>query len=133
MVEIDGEKYLDGGLADSIPVEYFESIGYDRNVAVLTRPLGYRKKPNDMMPLIRAKYKKYPELVKTIAERHIMYNRELDLIAEKEAAGRLFVIRPEDDIPVRRVEKDPEKLHQAYDLGRKAAEEKLLALISYLS
>ena len=100
---------------------------------MLTRPLGYRKKPNDMMPLIRAKYKKYPELVKTIAERHIMYNRELDLIAEKEAAGRLFVIRPEDDIPVRRVEKDPEKLRQAYDLGRKAAEEKLLALISYLS
>lgn len=60
MVEIDGEKYLDGGLADSIPVEYFESIGYDRNVAVLTRPLGYRKKPNDMMPLIRAKIQKIP-------------------------------------------------------------------------
>ena len=133
MVEIDGEKYLDGGLADSIPVEYFESIGYDRNVAVLTRPLGYRKKPNDMMPLIRAKYKKYPELVKTIAERHIMYNSELDLIAEKEATGRLFVIRPERDIQVKRVEKDPEKLRQAYDLGRKAAEEKLPALISYLS
>ena len=90
MVEIDGEKYLDGGLADSIPVEYFESIGYDRNVAVLTRPLGYRKKPNDMMPLIRAKYKKYPELVKTIAERHIMYNRELDLIAEKAGGGQTF-------------------------------------------
>ena len=43
IVEIDGKKLLDGGMADSIPLKFFESIGYDRNVVVLTQPADYRK------------------------------------------------------------------------------------------
>ncbi len=50
IVEIDGQKTADGGISDSIPVEFFESLGYDRNVAVLTQPKTYQKAQKQMMP-----------------------------------------------------------------------------------
>ena len=132
IVEIDGRKYLDGGIADSIPVAFFQQLGYDRNVVVLTRPKGYQKKKNGVMPLIRRKYRAYPKLVEAVANRHIVYNNTLAEIDRDEQAGRLFVLRPEKPLPVSRVEKDPKKLKQAYDIGRAAAEQNLTALTAYL-
>lgn len=125
IVEIEGKKLLDGGVADSIPVKFFEELGYDRNIAVLTQPAGYRKSKNKLLALMRLKYRKYPRFIKAIAERHIMYNDTLDYIAEREGKGALLVIRPEEKLPVGKVEKDPEKLKAAYDLGRTAAEKRL--------
>lgn len=133
MVEIDGQKLLDGGIADSIPVEYFESIGYDRSVAVLTQPADYRKQPNRALPLIRRRYRDYPNLVRAMERRHEMYNRELALVAQREAEGRLFVIRPDAPLPVSRMERNPDKLRRAYDEGRKAAQVRLSALKAYLA
>lgn len=132
IVTIDGQKLLDGGIADSIPVRYFESMGYHRNVVVLTQPLGYRKQPNRALPLIACKYRKYPQLVKAMSQRHIAYNAALDDIAQKEADGQLFVIRPPVSLPVRKIEKDPERLRQAYAIGRAAAQSALPALREYL-
>lgn len=125
VVEIDGQRLLDGGIADSVPVRYFQSIGYTRNVVVLTQPLGYQKSKNSMMPLMRMVYRKYPRLVEAIANRHVMYNETLSYIAEKEAEGQLLVIRPEGPLPVSRVEKNPENLRAAYELGRRAATARL--------
>ena len=56
IVEIDGVKLLDGGIADSIPVAYFESIGYTKNVVILTQPQGYRKEKNRVLPLLRGHF-----------------------------------------------------------------------------
>lgn len=95
IVEIDGLKLLDGGISDSIPVAYFEGIGYTKNVVILTQPQGYRKEKNRMLPLIRMKYRQYPNLIKALENRHLMYNAELELIAEQEKRGELFVIRPD--------------------------------------
>lgn len=132
IVEIDGQKLLDGGISDSIPVKYFENIGYDKNVVVLTRPEGYRKEKNSAMSLVRRKYRAYPAFVETMANRHLMYNAELDYIAKEEAEGKLFVIRPAQPIPVGHVEKDPEKLRIAYGMGRDTAEKCLPALQTFL-
>ena len=121
IVEIDGQKLLDGGIADSIPVKFFESIGYDRNVAVLTRSKAFVKKKNEILSLIKLKYRKYPRLVEAMASRHDVYNETLDYIEEKEHDGSLLVIRPDEELPVSRVEKDPEKLRAAYEIGRKNA------------
>ena len=133
IVEIDGQKLLDGGISDSIPVRYFESIGYNRNIAVLTQCKGFTKKRNEAMPLVKLKYKKYPRLVQTIENRHIVYNETLDYIEKKEASGELLVIRPRQELPVSRVEKDPEKLRAAYDIGRKTALELLPRIKEFLS
>lgn len=132
IVEIDGKKYLDGGISDSIPVEFFERIGYERSVAVLTRPQGYEKKKNRLMPFIRRKYREYPHLVEAMERRHLMYNETLSLIEEKESAGSLFVFRPKEKIPVGRTERDPKKLRLAYEMGREAAKERLEELKEYL-
>ena len=133
IVEINGQKLLDGGISDSIPVEFFESLGYDRNVAVLTQPKTYKKSKNKMMPLIKIKYRKYPKFIETVENRHIMYNAETALVSEKEHNGTLFVIRPESPLPVGRVEKDPEKLKEAYEIGRSAMKERLEDLLIYLN
>ncbi len=132
IVEIEGLRLLDGGISDSIPVRYFEDIGYDRNVAVLTQPYGYRKKKYAIMPLAKIKYRKYPEFVKAMGKRHEMYNDTLDYIAERERAGKLLVIRPDVDLPVKKVEKNPERLRAAYEIGRRVATERLAEIKTYL-
>ena len=132
MVEIDGRRYLDGALADSIPVQYFESIGYDRNVVILTQPMGFRKKPDSMLPLMKLHYRKFPKLVEAITTRHEQYNATLDHIAHREAAGELLVIRPAEKLPIGRTEKDPGKLRQVYEIGRQTAEARIVEIQKYL-
>lgn len=132
IVEIDGMKLLDGGIADSIPVKYFERIGYEKNVAVLTQPKGYQKEHNKIVPLIRMKYKNYPHLCEAMEKRHIMYNRELKYVEQQEKAGKLFVIRPEKSLDISRVEKNPRELQRVYNIGRKTGEKYLKEIQEFL-
>lgn len=132
MVEIDGRKYLDGALADSIPVKFFEREGYDRNIVILTRPKSYTMKFNQMMPLIRMKYRKFPNLVAAIENRHRVYNETLAYISQMERAGKLLAIRPENVLPVSRVEKDPKKLRAAYEIGRQTTLARLSEIKTYI-
>jgi len=131
-VEINGQKLLDGGIADSIPVKFFESQGYEKNIAVLTQPRNYTKSKNSLLPLIKVKYRKYPEFVKAVAERHVMYNDTLEYIREREMAGTLFVIAPDKDLPVGKIEKDAEKLNEAYSIGRRITERNLEDIKNFL-
>ena len=133
MVEIDGRKYLDGALADSIPVRHFESIGYDRNVVILTQPLGYRKKRDTLYPVMKQYYRKYPRLVEAIATRHQQYNAALDYIAREEAQGKLIVLRPPEKLPIGRTEKDPQKLRVVYEIGRSIGQTRIEEIKAFLS
>lgn len=116
-VEINGRKYLDGGMADSIPIRKSLRDGNLKNVVILTRPEGYRKKPTSNMSLMRAKYKDYPGVVRDMERRHIVYNKTLDFVENEEKAGRAFVFRPENLIKIDRIEKDPKKLRILYLQG----------------
>ena len=133
IVEIDGQKLLDGGIADSIPVRYFETIGYDKTIVVLTQPEHYQKKPNRLMPLIRLKYKKYPKLAEAMEKRHLVYNQTLAYIEEQEKLGKLFVIRPPHKLQIGKVEKDPSKLKEIYDIGRETVAPQVLAIKEFLN
>ena len=133
IVEIDGQKFLDGGVSDSVPVRYFEEMGYDKNVVVLTQPEYYQKKKNRLMPLIRVKYRKYPKLVETMENRHLVYNQTLAYIKEQEKQGKLFVIRPKEKLQIGKVEKNPEKLKEIYDIGRETAALQISELKKYLN
>ena len=132
MVEIDGRRYLDGALADSIPVQYFESIGYDRNIVILTQPRGFRKEPDRLLPVMKLYYRKFPKLVEAIVTRHERYNAALDHITQREAAGELLVIRPLEKLPIGRTEKDPDKLRQVYEIGCRTAEARIEEIQKYL-
>ena len=118
VVNIHGRKLLDGGVADSIPLAYTESIGYDRNVVVLTQPLGYQKEHNRLMPLMRFALRRYPEMLKALDYRHIMYNKQLEYVAQAEREGRCLVIRPDTKIPIGHISHDPERMNHVYQLGR---------------
>lgn len=122
IVEVGGWKLLDGGVSDSIPLEYYERQGYKRNVVILTQPLGYRKKHLALMPLMRLALRKYPHLLKALDERHLMYNCQLDYVAEAERLGRCLVIRPDEDIPIGHLSHDPQQMRLVYDMGRKVGE-----------
>ena len=132
-VHIDGRRLLDGGISDSIPFRFMEEQGYRRNVIVLTQPEDYRKKKSAALPLMRMFMKKYPAIVQAMAERHILYNMETEAIRSREAEGAAFVIRPQEALNVGRVEKNPEKLKEAYAAGRKEALRRLPELKEYLS
>ena len=121
IVELDGKKLLDGGVADSIPVMAFRKMGFKKDLVILTRPEGYSKKQNPMLPLIRRAYREYPEFVETAASRHLVYNRELDEISRLEREGEILVIRPSRRIKISRTERRPERIEQMYRLGREDA------------
>lgn len=118
VVELEGLKVLDGGVADSIPLKYFESIGYDRNVVILTQPEGYVKEHNRLMPLMRIALRKYPNMIEAMDQRHIMYNRQIDYVRQAEQEGRCMVIRPDGKLPIGHISHDPEEMQRVYDIGR---------------
>ena len=118
VVELEGMKVLDGGVADSIPLKFFESIGYDRNVVILTQPEGYVKEHNRLMPLMRIALRKYPKMIEALDQRHIMYNRQLDYVRQAEQEGRCIVIRPDAKLPIGHISHDPEEMQRVYELGR---------------
>lgn len=132
IVEIGGKKLLDGGVADSIPVQAFRKMGYGRNVVVLTRPEGYRKKPSKM-GLVKAMYRNYPVFIEAMETRYIRYNRTLEEIARLEAAGEILVIRPSRNPDIGRMEKRPEKVMEVYQLGYKDAMEKMEQVRAFLN
>ena len=132
IVDINGQKLLDGGIADSIPLRFMENSGYANNVVVLTQPRSYRKKKNSLLPLMKLALKKYPKVVDAMARRHINYNETLDYIRKQEQAGKVFVISPDEKLDIGRTEKDPDKLRAVYAIGRKAAEAKLGELKRFL-
>lgn len=125
VVELAGQKLLDGGVADSIPLAYAESIGYDRNVVILTQPEGYQKEHNPFMPLMRLALRKYPHMIEAMDTRHLMYNRQLEFVSQAEREGRCLVIRPKQKIPIGHISHDPENMRQVYDMGRDMGKEKL--------
>ena len=122
IVKIGHYQLLDGGIADSIPVRFFESIGYKRNLIVLTQPKDFVKKKNKMLPAIRARYLRYPAFVEAVADRHERYNEALEHVAMLEQTGQAFVIRPPIPLEIGSMERDPAQLRRVYDTGRAVAE-----------
>jgi len=122
VVCVAGHQLLDGGVADSIPLAFFESLGYHRNVVILTQPAGYQKSHNRLMPLLRIALRRYPQMIHALDQRHLMYNRQLAYVAEAERAGRCLVIRPDAPIPIGHISHDPRQMRRVYDLGREVGQ-----------
>ena len=133
VVVVEGYQLLDGGIADSIPLRFFEQQGYNKNVVVLTQPKGYVKKPNPLMPLLRLQLHRYPKFLKAAAERHIMYNEETEYVARQEKEGKAFVIRPHSILPINHITHDPELMQKVYEDGRSVMLSRLTELKSFLS
>ncbi len=120
-VELNGSLYLDGGVADSVPIEHVLEEEYDRAIVVLTQHRGYRKSPYELMPAARARYAAYPYLLDALSTRHERYNEQREHIWAYEREGRALVVAPPHPVTVGHVERDASKLLELYIAGRQEA------------
>lgn len=132
-VALEGKLLLDGGVADSIPLEYFEQNGYLRNVVILTQPQGYVKTHNKLMPLFRLFLRKYPQMIHGLDVRHEMYNQQLAYVARREQEGTALVIRPKTALHIGHISHDPEEMQAIYDIGRSTGLERLNDIKEFIS
>lgn len=132
IVQINNKKYLDGGIADSIPVNKAIDLGFDRIIVVLTRHIEYRKKKISLL-LYKIMYSKYPEFINTVGNRYINYNNTVEQIIREEENKNIFVIRPSKNPNIKRLEKDIHKVEETYNLGVNDAKSKLEDLINYIN
>ncbi len=130
---IDGKAYLDGGIADSIPVRAFQNMGYERCVVVQTRAADYTKKPNKLTWLAYLLYRHFPNFIEAIKNRHIMYNNELKDIEEMQKNNQVIVIRPSKLIKISHTEKNKQVLRAVYELGRQDAQNALPSLRKFIA
>ncbi|MBQ9562050.1 MAG: patatin family protein [Lachnospiraceae bacterium] len=129
---VDGRAYMDGGLADSIPVARAAEKGCERFVVVLTRLEGFRRKKNSRLTRAMERvYRRYPELIRTMDERYLMYNREVEEVERLEAEGKAFVIRPKDKI-VKKTETNREMLLEFYKQGYQQMDDRMEELKKFL-
>ncbi|MGM9551042.1 MAG: patatin family protein [Clostridia bacterium] len=132
MVNINGKKYLDGGILDSIPVKYSLEHGNDKAVVILTQHKGFVKKPSKEVTYIKKLYgRKYPKFAEAAATRHVRYNEALDFIDEHEGKD-VFVFRPKHPVDVARMELDHDKLDKLYHEGYEDAVEQMDNLKTFL-
>ena len=125
LVKIDGRFYLDGAISDSIPLGFMEQKGYRKNIVILTQPEGYTKEATSLQWLLNIFYRKYPELRKAMANRHILYNEQTEYVQRRKTEGAALVIRPEHILRIRHITHDPDLLQETYDDGRKTAEKQI--------
>ena len=121
---VDERPMLDGGIADSIPLQRALDQGYEDIIVVLTRHKGYRKeeKPARIPSFI---YRRYPKLREALRTRGARYNTQVELVERLECEGRITVIRPDHPVEVARIETDMNKMNALYQHGFEVAEKVL--------
>ncbi|MEG0379302.1 MAG: patatin family protein, partial [Eubacterium sp.] len=120
-VEINGGFYMDGGIADSVPIRKALSDGNEKALVVLTREKGYRKKPYGHEKMVRAHYRKYPHFAEAVLKRHIFYNETMDLLDKLEADKKIYILRPKDPIETKVIDRDAKGVEKSYEIGYEQA------------
>ena len=130
-VKIGSESYFDGGVSDSIPVEYALSE-HEKAVVVLTRPRGYRKGKLTSSLIYKTVFRKYPDFMKVLIRRNEEYNKTLDFCDRMELEGRLFIIAPLPEFLIGRTEPSIEKRMSLYLHGYQTIRKKFENLLAFL-
>lgn len=133
-VKINGNKYLDGGVADPIPIEKMLELGVDKIILVLTQPLDFVKKSvsGKKFKLAKIRYGKYKNFIKKMEERHINYNNTIELIKKLEEEGKIFVIRPDSKLDINVIERDPNEMQRVYDQGISEGNKQIKKLTKFI-
>lgn len=132
-VRLGEDTYLDGGLSDSIPLKWFESQGFLKNLVILTQPEDYVKQKQKGLRAMKPFLKDMPAVYHNLEIRHNVYNQQTAYVKAQAAAGQCFVIQPEEALPIGRTEHDPDNMQRVYEIGRKVAEQHLPELEAWIS
>lgn len=130
---LNGKYYMDGSLADSLPVQRALDSGCDKILIVLTKAeiheaTDYKK----LKLLVNLFYKrKYPKLAEVILNRKEQYEQQMQQIEQLEREGRAMIIRPEKTT-VGHFENNRKKLENCYNDAYKLMEDKLDELKAFM-
>ena len=133
IIEINGQKLLDGGVIDSVALKAHEDFGYEKNVVILTQSRNFKKEQTFLWRLIKWRYPKYPKLAEAWRLRAERYNETLEYIRQQEKLGKALVLAPPEVLPVKRVDHNPQHLQAAYDIGRQVGLENLNKIKEFLT
>jgi len=133
LVEVDGLVLSDGGTSDSIPIKRAIEDGFSNNVVILTRPKGYIMKVNKLIKLHRIKYRKYPNFVKALENRYLMYNETMALIENLEKDNKIIVIRPNENLNINNLEKNDDRIKEIYNKGYEDGKKHVEKVRSFIS
>lgn len=132
-VEMDGKRYLDGGVVDSIPLPFFESEGYEKNVVIMTQPKGFRKPVQKALGLTKLIMHDSPNVFAHLENRHNEYDAQTDYVMQREEDGAVLAIYPDEDLAAGKFTHDPEEMQRIYDIGRATGEKYLPQVQAFLS
>lgn len=132
IVEYKGGKYLDGGTSDPIPIRKAIEDGCDKLIVVLTRHRGYVKSPEQFRLAYKRIFRKYPEMIRLLDQRHQIYNETLQYLTKLEQDGKAIVIAPSSPINIGRFEKNKENLDPYYQLGIEDSKKAVSALAGFV-
>jgi len=130
-VEINGQYFYDGGVSDSIPVKY-ALAKHKKVVAILTRPRGYRKEISRNPLLYKLVFRKNPAFLNALVKRNEEYNKTLDYCNKMEKEGRLYIIAPSAEFPIKRTEHSFEKRANLYNHGYSLIRNEIENLLQFL-
>lgn len=133
VVEVGGHRLLDGGISDSIPLKFFQRIGYERNIVVLTQPAHYTKQRSRWFPLMRWLMRRVPAISDAMARRPEMYNAELAYIEQAMEQGNTLVVCPDAPLKIGRISKNPDDMQATYELGRHMAERRMADIRAFMA
>lgn len=132
-ITINGNKYLDGGITDSIPFRQAFNDGCDKCIIILTQARDYRKHADKSLEISAKRYKKYPEFAKALLNRPNMYNNQLEDIKALEKQGLAYVIAPEQSLGIGRTESNPNVISKIYKQGESDLRKHLDKLKEFIS
>lgn len=132
-VELGGNKYLDGGIADPVPVDHALNSGCDKVIVITTREKSYIKEKDTGAAISAKIYRKYPNLAALLKNRALLYNKSRDNLKNLEESGKIFWIAPNDTTTWGRTDKSPEKIRAIYTEGYETAKELLPEIIEYIN
>ena len=132
-VKIGDALYLDGGMGDSIPLEYMQKNGYEKNIVILTQPEGFVKEQLKELPLIKLLTHKHPAVAQALKDRPDMYNAQTAYVKECENKGNTLVIRPDEALNIGSKVSDPNELQRVYDIGRQTALNRLEEVKTFMA
>ena len=130
-IDLDGNKYYDGGLADPIPVKKALEDGCDKVIIVLTQPRGYVKKLGKYDKMgARMLARKYPAIRECILSRPERYNEAIHYCNELVKEGKAMIFRPNHLL--NSFESDVRKLEMAYWHGYRMTKEKMTKIKCFI-
>ena len=134
-VNINGVDYVDGALGPDggIALDRAQADGFTKFLVVLTRERSYVKPEPDhaTRALYRSMFRHHPAVVDALMHRHSGYNATREELFDLEASGQAYLFTP-DQMVVKNIERNVERLRASYRRGAAQAARELPAMADFL-